>query len=318
MEEISRTPVTIWSEGSRLAGEVIRPRAPNGPRPAILLCHGWGGLKEHLAERYAAPFAKAGYVCLVFDYRGWGQSDGRLISTPHTPMLVEAGEQTVRARVLREVVDPIDQIADIRACLAWLVTEEGVDPNRVGLWGSSYGGGHVVVIAGSDERPKAVVAQIGGFGSPTLAPDYVAFARQRAAEKARALLEPPVPQGIDAPPTLRGSPDVARQLFHQPISAAEGVQAPTLIIDADFEEYADPKTHGYIFEVLKKSGRSKRVTFPCTHYKVYDDYYEPALKLARDWFDEHLKLRGAEGHVGAFVRSRHATSPHLATGDTRT
>lgn len=287
-DDITRTAVTIWSEGSRLAAEVIRPADAGGPRPALLLCHGWAGMKEHLAERYAMPFAKAGYVCLVFDYRGWGGSDGRLISTAQTPMLTEAGEQTVRARVIRELVDPVDQVADIRACLAWLLTEEGVDPRRVGLWGSSYGGGHVVVVAGTDPRPKAVVAQIGGFGVPDPKPEWVAFQRQRAADKARAAIDPPVPQGIDAAPSLKGVPDVARQLLHEPIKAAEGIRVPTLFIDAEFEEYAPPESHGYIAGVVARNAVSERVTFPCSHYKVYDEYYEPALKLAQDWFDKHL------------------------------
>jgi len=267
---------------------VIRPVNDAGERPAILLCHGWGGLKEHLAERYATPFARAGYVCLVFDYRGWGDSDGRMISTPATPMLTEGGEQTHVVRVIRDLVDPIDQIADVRACLAWLMTEEGVDPDRVGLWGSSYGGGHVIVIAGTDERPRAVVAQIGGFGAPTVNPDWVAFQRQRAADKARGAIDPPVPQGLDAAPSLRGSPDVARQLFHEPFKAAQSVRAPTLFIDAEFEEYADPETHGKIADVVRRHAICERVTFPCTHYKVYDEYYEPALKLALEWFNRHL------------------------------
>jgi dienelactone hydrolase len=292
-DHIERRAVTIWSEGSRLAAEIIRPATSSGAAPAILLCHGWAGLKEHLAERYAVPFAKAGYVCLVFDYRGWGGSDGRLISTADTPMLAEAGEQVVKARVIRNLVDPIDQVTDIRACLAWLLTEEGVDPRRVGLWGSSYGGGHVVVVAGTDERPKAVVAQIGGFGSPTPNPEWVAFQRKRAADKARAAIDPPVPQGIDSAPGLRGVPDVARQLFHDPIRAAETIGAPTLFIDAEFEEYAQPETHGYVATVVAQHAVSERVTFPCSHYKVYDDYYGPALKLALDWFDKHLAGAGA-------------------------
>ncbi len=291
-DDIQRQAVTIWSEGSRLAAEVIRPIGEDASRPAILLCHGWGGLKGHLAEHYAVPFAKAGYVCLVFDYRGWGASDGRLISTADTPMLTEAGVQNVTARVIRELVDPLDQVADIRACLAWLATESGVDAGRIGLWGSSYGGGHVIVVAGSDERPKAVVAQIGGFGSPEPPAEWVAYQRKREADKARAAIDPPVPQNIDTAPGLRGVPDVARQSHHNPIKAAEALRAPTLFLDAEFEEYAQPETHGYIAEVTKKHVVSERVTYPCSHYKVYDEYYEPALQRALDWFDSYLK----DGH----------------------
>lgn len=287
MNKIMRTPVTIWSEGSRLAAEVIRP-VGEGPYPAILLCHGWGGLKEHLAERYALPFARAGYVCLVFDYRGWGASDGRMISTGDMPWLTSPGEQAVTVRVIREVVDPLDQIADVRACFAWLLSEPGVDPARVGLWGSSYGGGLVIVAAGSDERPRAVVAQIGGFGVPAPDPGWVALQRQRAADKARAAIDPPVPQGVDGAPGLRGTPDVARQAYHAPIRAAEGVRAPTLFLDAEFEEYAPPDTHGYIVGVVQRHAVAERIVYPCSHYKVYDEYYELALKAALDWFATYL------------------------------
>lgn len=287
--EIVRTPVTIWSEGSRLAAEVLRPAGPREPRPAILLCHGWAGLKEHLADRYASAFAQAGYVCLVFDYRGWGDSDGRMISVAGAPALTEAGEQTLSVHVIRDLVDPVDQVADIRACLAWLLTEDGVDPQRVGLWGSSYGGGHVIVVAGDDPRPRAVVAQIGGFGTPQPNPDWVAAQQSRAADKARARINPPVPQGIDAAPSLRGVPDIARQLLHQPIKAAETLTAPVLFLDAEFEEYADPATHGHIYEVAKRAGvETERVTYPGTHYQVYDTFHAPALQAALRWFDRHL------------------------------
>ncbi len=288
-EEIMRKPVTIWSEGSRLAAEFIRPAGGAAPQPAILLCHGWGGLKEHLAERYAVPFAEAGYACLVFDYRGWGGSDGRLISVAGTPMLTEAGEQSVTARVIRELVDPIDQVADIRACLAWLAAEPGVDATRLGLWGSSYGGGHVIVVAGSDDRPRAVVAQIGGFGVPEPPASWTAYQRRREADKARAAIDPPVPQGIDGAPGLRGVPDVARQLHHAPIEAARSLRAPTLFIDAEFEEYAPPETHGYIVDVARRSVATERVVYPCSHYKVYDEYLEPARQRALEWFDRYLK-----------------------------
>jgi dienelactone hydrolase len=288
-DPISREPVTIWSEGSRLSAEVIRPIEPTQSRPAILLCHGWGGLKGHLASRYAIPFAKAGFVCLVFDYRGWGESDGRMISVAGEPILTVAGQQMVKVNVLRDLVDPVDQVADIRACLAWLSTEAGVDPARIGLWGSSYGGGHVIVVAGADERVKAVVAQIGGFGSPSPSADWIAYQRKRAADKARALIDPPVPQNVDGAPGLQGVPDVARQIFHEPIRAAETLTAPTLFLDAEFEEYAQADTHGYIAEIAKQHVPSERITYPCSHYKVYDEYYEPALDRALDWFDRYLK-----------------------------
>lgn len=286
--DITRAPVTVWSEGSRLAAEIIRPSASTGNAPGILLCHGWGGLKEHLIDLYALEFARAGFVCMAFDYRGWGGSDGRLIPAHSAPMLTQAGEQEVKARVIREVVDPVDQVADVRACLSWLSTEPGVDPSRIGLWGSSYGGGHVVFVAGTDARPKAVVAQIGGYGHPK-SDGYRDLAFKRMADKARAEIDPPVPQGIDGSPGLRGTPDVARQYGHSPMKAAENIRVPTLFIDAEFEEYNTPDLQGgAVYEIVRNNAVAERHTFPCTHYKVYDEHLQPARQLALDWFKKHL------------------------------
>jgi len=286
--EVDRRAVTIWSEGSRLAAELIRPVGASEPRPAILLCHGWGGLKEHLAERYAVPFARAGHVCLVFDYRGWGMSDGRMIPAQNEPMLTEPGEREVRVQVVREVVDPLDQIADIRAAMAYLLSEEGVDQNRLGLWGSSYGASHVIFAAATEDRVKAVVAQIGVYGHPREA-WYADLARQRMADKARGVLQPPIPQGVDTTPGLKGTPDVARQFGYSPIEAAARVKAPTLFIDAENEEYGEPALQGgAAYAIVSRHTKAARHTFPCTHYEIYDKFYDPSLKLAIDWFAENL------------------------------
>lgn len=286
--EVDRRHVMLWSEGSRLAAELLKPVGAPGPLAAILLCHGWGGLKEHLAERYAAPFARAGFACLVFDYRGWGGSDGRMVPSSGQPMLTAAGEQTASVRVLRELVDPLDQIADIRACLAWLLSEDGVDPARVGLWGSSYGGGLVVSVTGSDERVKATVAQIGSYGPPREA-WFAELARRRMADKARGLIDPAIPQGIDTTPGLAGTPDVARMIGHAPLEAAARIRVPTLFIDAENEEYGEPALQGGgAYEVVRRNAVAERHTFPCTHYEVYDRFLAPSLKLALDWFARHL------------------------------
>lgn len=287
--EIERRSVNVWSEGSRLAAQVLRPAGVAGPLPAIVLAHGWGGLKEHLIALYAETFAAAGYMCLAFDYRGWGESDGRIIAAADTAMLTAAGEQTAKVRVLREVVDPVDQVADLRACFAWLSAEDGVDPERVGLWGSSYGGGHVTCVAGMEPRVKAAVAQIGGYGHPR-EDWYRDLSWKRMSDKARGVIDPPVPQGIDGSPGLRGTPDVARQFGHAPLKFAETIRVPILFIDAEFEEYNAPTLQGgAAYEIVRANGvTTERHTFPCSHYKVYDEHLAPARQLALDWFDKYL------------------------------
>ncbi|HUZ51336.1 MAG TPA: alpha/beta fold hydrolase [Streptosporangiaceae bacterium] len=288
---VDRRPAIVWSEGLRLAADILTPSRLEGPAPAILLCHGWGGRKQHLLELYAPHFAAAGYVVMVFDYRTWGESDGKPVPVAGEPMLTEAGERTIRVRVIGEVVDPVDHVTDVRAALAYLLAEPGVDPDRVGLFGTSYGGGHVLAVAGTDDRVRAVVAQIGGYGHPTSS-EFRQRARQQAADKARGVLDPPIPQDRGGAVTsLGGVPDLARQLTHSPLELARGVRVPTLFIDAEFEEYntEDPQLQGGgAFEVVRQNAVSERHTFPCTHYRVYDEYLEPARKLALDWFEKYL------------------------------
>jgi uncharacterized protein len=286
--EIERRTVSVWSEGSRLAAVILTPKGAAGPRPAILLCHGWGGLKEHLIQLYCEAFVGAGYVCMAFDYRGWGESDGKLIPAAGAPLLTQPGEQTLKVRVIREVVDPVDQVADVRACLAYLLTEDGVDPARIGLWGSSYGGGLVTYVTGTDVRVKALVAQIGGYGHPRQE-WYRELAYKRMADKARGLIDPPIPQGVDGSPGLRGTPDIARQWGFSPLKAAEDIRVPTLFIDAEFEEYNEPALQGgAAYEIVRKNAEAERVTYPCTHYQVYDEHLAPARRLALEWFDKYL------------------------------
>jgi dienelactone hydrolase len=288
---IDRTDVTIWSEGTRLAGEVFRPAGRTEPGPAILFCHGWGGVKSHLIPRYAEAFAKAGYICLFFDYRGWGESDGKLIAAPGAPRLTVAGVVTAPVRVIRQVVDPLDEIADIRACLAWLMTEPGIDPARVALWGSSYGGGLTTYVTGTDSRVKALVAQIGSYGH-SAKPEFRNWAMKQRAEKARALIDPPIPQATGQQTGgLAGVGDMARQYGYSPAKVAEGIRVPTLFIDAEQEEYYadEPQLQGgSVYETVRQNAVAERVTFPGTHYTLYDKFLEPARAKAIEWFDKHL------------------------------
>jgi dienelactone hydrolase len=280
--------ITLFSEGTRLAAELYVPTtpAPEGGYPAILLCHGWGGYMHQLVPN-AQLFARSGYVVMIFDYRGWGESDGRIIATSDAPRLLEAGEQTMKVHVLREIVDPIDQTTDIRNCIAYLASETEVNPGRVGIWGTSFGGGNVVFSAGHDKRIRAVVAQIGAYGLPEMFRDQ---ARKREVDKVRGAIEPVVPQGgIDAPPGLVGTPDLARFEAQPPLAAAGNIRVPTLIIDAEQEELINRLEHGWTAHmIIRQHAISEYKTFPCQHYGMYDQFYEESTALALDWFGRYL------------------------------
>ncbi len=289
--DVESQPVVIWSEGTRMAGTVWRPEEPgDAPLPAILLVHGWGGLREHLDATYAPKFADAGFIVLSFDYRGWGGSDGKLVTVEPLPESSREGgaEVTVPARVIREVVDPFDQIEDVRNALAWLLAEPGVDPERIGIWGTSYGGGHVIVMGATDPRIRAIVAQVGSQGGEESA-ELSAHAAQRAAQKARGEIDP-IPQGIDSAPGLAGTPDYAKMVRYRPITYASRVRAPTLFIDAEDEELFDRRKNGLaVHEIVKANTTSRYAVVSGTHYDVYTRHYIDASDQALAWFDEHLK-----------------------------
>ena len=292
--DVESHPVVIWSEGTRMGGTLWRPEARGEePLPAILLVHGWGGVREHLDATYAPKFADAGFVVLSFDYRGWGDSDGKLVTAEPLPEASrEPGSQvTVKAKVIREVVDPFDQIEDVRNALAWLLGEPGVDTERVGIWGTSYGGGHVVVMGATDPRIRAIVSQVGSQGGEASA-ELGAHAAMRAAQKARGEIDP-IPQGIDGVEGLRGTPDVAKMARYRPITFAPRISAPTLFIDMEDEELFDRSQNGLAaHEIVKARAPSEYVLYPGKHYDVYTTNYIAASDTALAWFVKHLTPAG--------------------------
>ena len=288
-----RESVDIWSEGTRLSADLWLPdeRSAGGARegerwPAILLCHGWGGTKEHLNATYAPWFSRAGFAVLAFDYRGWGESDAKLVPHGDAPRPDESGEVRLRARAVREVVDPHDQIRDIANCLDYLEGEPRIDEERLGLWGTSYGGGHVVFMAAHDPRVKVIVAQASAQQPALIRSD---LAQERATARARGELGS-IPPAEDAAPGLAGTPDLAKMRFYRPIATAPEIRVPTLVIDAEEEELFDRMQNGHaVYEIVREHAPARYETFPCKHYAIYDQYYRPASKLARDWFVQHLQ-----------------------------
>jgi len=126
------------SEGVTCRGWLFTPDRGAGPWPAVVMAHGFSAVKEMRLDRFAAAFAAAGLASLVFDYRGFGASDG-------TP---------------RQDPVPESQIADYRNAISWARACADIDPCRIGVWGSSYSGAHVLVVAARDRRVRAVVSQV--------------------------------------------------------------------------------------------------------------------------------------------------------------
>ncbi len=285
---------TVWSEGTRIAADLFVPDdlKSGEQRPAILLCHGWGGPKAHLGRTYAPFFAEAGFVCLTFDYRGWFESDSRLVTMDRQPDVDDDGYMTVRVRPVREIVDPLDQNRDIHNAIDYLLSEPAIDPALLGLWGSSFGGGHVIYVAGTDPRVKAVVCQVPGMGRPVdergfAAPDAEAQALGSAMARGEVDL---VPRAPGLPESLRGAGDLRTMWLHRPRAAARNIRAPTLIIDQEIEEYGGRESSGLAAKEAIPSGTEVEYhVLPGTHYDIYDKNFRRSAELARDWFLKHLR-----------------------------
>lgn len=136
---MSRHEVEFTGEGGlTLRGWLYVPDTDDGPFPAISMAHGYAGTRHHGLDRFALAFERAGFVVLLHDHRNFGESD-----------VEEAGD-----------VDPWRQIADWRLAISFLADRREVDEDRLGIWGSSYAGGHVLVLAATDHRIRAVVSQV--------------------------------------------------------------------------------------------------------------------------------------------------------------
>jgi dienelactone hydrolase len=293
--KVESRAVNIYSDGTRLAGRIFFPQArQTGDKlPAILLSHGWGGLKAELDATYAPKFAGGGFVVLTFDYRGWGESDGRLVIKGQVPEPDEHGEAVVKAQVIRELVDPFDQLEDIQAALNFLEGEPGVDRDRIGLWGTSLGGGLVVWTATHDPRVKAVVSQVGamdGRWAARITEGGQRALHERAIRRARGEIDP-VPQGEHAIEGLPGTPYLSKFANYAPVKRTDEINVPTLLIDAELEELFDiKKNSGLVYEKIKDRVVSEyHIIRGISHDGIYSERFEESSGLALSWFNKHLK-----------------------------
>jgi cephalosporin-C deacetylase-like acetyl esterase len=134
---MQRHDVEFQSLGTKISAHLYLPEG-KGPHPVVVMAGGWCYVKELVQPEYAKVFAGAGVAALVFDYRGFGTS---------------AGEP-------RQHIDPWAQIEDYKNAISYVETRSELDPKRIGIWGISYSGGHVLIVAATDPRVRCAVSNI--------------------------------------------------------------------------------------------------------------------------------------------------------------
>ena len=290
--------VRVLAEGGIELGAWLFLPERDGPHAAITMAHGFAGTKEHGLERFAQAFAAAGVVVLVHDHRNFGTSGGDL----------------------RGDIDPWRQIADWRRAISYLERRPEVDPTRIGLWGSSYAGGHALVLGATDRRLRCVVAQvptISGYeqGLRRVSPDATPALEHAFNEDERAQLRgeaprrqavvsgdpfvpaayrsqdaidfylQPIPEGLWKNEVTLRSTRAAR--MYEPGAWVSRVSpTPLLMVVASNDKVtvADLALAAY-----ERALEPKRLALiPGGHFDPYLDQFRVAEAAATEWFREHL------------------------------
>jgi len=263
-------------------------------------------VKEQHLDRYVEVFAAAGLAALVFDNRNFGASDGEP----------------------RQEIDPWAQVRDYRHAITWAQTRPEVDADRIGVWGSSYSGGHVLVLGAIDKRIKCVAAQVPlvtGMGNiqrlvrqDFLGPNRAAMEQDRAA---RYRGEPPAmvpvldpdPLAVSALPTpdswewfsetgkrrattwknevtLRS---VEMLMEYEPGVYVERISPTPLLMVVAAGHHLTPAD--LALEAYQRALEpTKLVLLPGGHFDAYVKDFDAASGAARDWFLQHLGSPGSE------------------------
>src|SRR5579884_4243745 len=270
-----RQDIEFNAEGPMLRGWFFTPDTGSGPFPTIVMAHGFSAVKEMYLDSYAEVFAQAGLAALVFDNRNFGASDGE-------PRLE---------------IDPSAQVRDYRHAITYARTRPEVDRERIGIWGSSYSGGHVLVVGAIDRRVSCVVSQVplvSGYRNilrlvraDMIAPTRAQFDQDREARFAGQppAMIPVVSADPMAPSTL---PTVEMLMEYEPGTYIERVSpTPLLMIIAAGDHLA---VADEAFAAFNRAREPKKlVILPGGHFDAYvGPGFEQASGAARDWFVAHL------------------------------
>ena len=297
---MARRDVAFDAEGVTLRGWFYPAEGGPGLAPAIVMAHGFSAVKEMYLDSFAEVFGAAGLNVLVFDNRNFGASDGEP----------------------RQEIDPVAQVRDYRHAITWACGLPEVDPLRIGIWGSSYSGGHVLVVAAADRRVKAIVSQVPVIsGSANLRAlvraDLIAglqcILRRRSCGAVRrggpgivacCIRGPVRRRSLPTPDSWTWFTETAKlrapawrnevtlrsvEMFaeYEPAAYIPLISPTPLLLIPAREDHLTP-AHLAIDAYEKALEPKKLVILPGGHFDAYVSGFEAASGAASDWFAQHL------------------------------
>jgi pimeloyl-ACP methyl ester carboxylesterase len=270
--------IRIPSHGEQLAAYLYRPESTQGDVPCVVMAHGFSATRDDGLPAYAKAFQDAGFAIVLFDYRHFGASTGEP----------------------RQLLDIGRQHEDYRAVITWARRLDGIDPDRIVLWGSSFSGGHVLAVAAGDPRIAAVISQapftdaipvlmhvplknivrltVAGLG------DQLRGWRGRAPRLAAAvgepgtlaaMTEPDAKPGFDAivPPESLWRNEFAARLmlrfpFYRPGLKTTQLTMPLLVCVCEKDTTTPPAS---TIKAAERAPRGELRRYPYGHFDIYSD-----------------------------------------------
>lgn len=303
--EITRSDCPFVSQGVTCAGWLYRPVGVTDP-PVVVMAHGFGGERTWRLPAFAERFAAAGLAVLLFDYRTFGASGGEP----------------------RNLIDPCRHRTDWLAAVEHVRSLSAVDGTRLGLWGTSFSGGHVLETAARITDVSAVVAQVPFVDGPRTA---LKLARQggleyltdgvtaalrdlgRALTRRRPYYVPMAgpPEAfavLNTPDALEGFealiPDgeewdnrcpariVLSIMAYRPVSRANEVDAPVFVAQTEHDSVIPASTTD---RLVRELDDVERVRYPIGHFDAYrGEAFEVLVEREIEFFERHLCDRGGE------------------------
>jgi fermentation-respiration switch protein FrsA (DUF1100 family) len=296
---VPRRDVRVEVGGTGVSAWLYLPEGAPARVPCIVMAHGFGGTKDCGLDRYAGRFRDAGFAVLAFDYRYFGDSEGEPRQLYWIP----------------------DQLEDWSALVAFARGLEEIDGSRIGLWGSSASGGHVIVTAADDPDIACVSAQCPALDPRAEARRWLArlglrrvarlivhaqrdMLRSRfglSAHKIPIVGRPGSVAFFDLPDAYEGyaaltpagfvneicARVVLRASSYRPIEHAKDVRCPVLLQLCEQDELASAEAAEATAEKLGQWAEVKR--YPIGHFDIYHGaHFETAVRDQLEFFKKHL------------------------------